>query len=58
MDRLGDAFRQQRTFNAQQGEVDYLKAKAAHVAGSFNDWHPEAFPMASLGNGRWGEPER
>ena len=23
------------------------------VAGSFNDWRPEATPMVPLGNGRW-----
>jgi 1,4-alpha-glucan branching enzyme len=23
------------------------------IAGSFNDWHPNATPMVALGNGRW-----
>lgn len=28
-------------------------ATTACVAGSFNDWRPDATPMISLGNGRW-----
>ena len=28
-------------------------AKDVYVAGSFNEWRPEATPMVSLGNGRW-----
>ena len=28
-------------------------AKDVCVAGSFNQWHPEATPMVSLGDGRW-----
>lgn len=28
-------------------------AKEVYVAGTFNDWHPTATPMAALGDGRW-----
>ena len=29
------------------------EAKSVAVAGSFNEWKPEATPLVSLGNGRW-----
>jgi 1,4-alpha-glucan branching enzyme len=28
-------------------------ASSVAVAGTFNDWHPEAKPMHPMGNGRW-----
>ena len=28
-------------------------ARAVYIAGTFNDWHPEAKPMHPVGNGRW-----
>jgi 1,4-alpha-glucan branching enzyme len=28
-------------------------AAAVYVAGTFNDWRPEATPMVALGDGRW-----
>ena len=28
-------------------------AAAVRVAGTFNEWRPEATPMVAMGNGRW-----
>ncbi len=28
-------------------------AKSVLIAGTFNDWHPEATEMVPMGNGRW-----
>ena len=28
-------------------------AHDVYVAASFNEWHPQATPMVSLGNGKW-----
>jgi 1,4-alpha-glucan branching enzyme len=28
-------------------------AKDVYIAGSFNEWQPEATPMIALGDGRW-----
>lgn len=29
------------------------EAGAVYLAGTFNDWHPTAFPMIATGDGRW-----
>jgi 1,4-alpha-glucan branching enzyme len=29
------------------------KANTVGIAGTFNDWHPEAKPMHAMGGGRW-----
>lgn len=29
------------------------KAQAVFIAGTFNEWRPEAMPMIQLGEGRW-----
>src|SRR5438128_9034777 len=29
------------------------KSQAVFIAGTFNDWHPDATPMICLGDGRW-----
>ncbi len=34
-------------------EFTHTTAARVSVAGTFNDWHPEATPMVPLGNGRW-----
>ena len=34
-------------------EVKGVKARAVCLAGSFNDWKPEATPLKSLAPGRW-----
>ncbi len=34
-------------------EFTHPKAGAVAIAGTFNDWHPEATPMILLGDGRW-----
>jgi 1,4-alpha-glucan branching enzyme len=34
-------------------EFTHPTATTVGVAGTFNDWHPEAKAMHSLGNGRW-----
>ena len=34
-------------------EFSHPTAQAVAVAGTFNDWRPEATPMVSLGDGRW-----
>jgi len=34
-------------------EFKHPAAAAVAVAGSFNDWRPEATPMIFLGDGRW-----
>ncbi|HVZ65097.1 MAG TPA: glycogen-binding domain-containing protein [Lacunisphaera sp.] len=36
-------------------QLDYSHptATAVYVAGTFNDWQPEATPMVALGEGRW-----
>lgn len=31
------------------------KAQAVFIAGTFNEWRPDAMPMISLGEGRWGK---
>lgn len=31
------------------------KAQAVFIAGTFNEWRPDATPMISLGEGRWGK---
>src|SRR3954471_17049731 len=37
--------------------IEFFHSSATHVAiaGSFNDWKPEATPMVKLGGGRWGK---
>ena len=34
-------------------EFAHPKASTVAIAGTFNDWRPEATPMISLGDGRW-----
>ena len=34
-------------------EFVHPTAKAVAIAGSFNDWRPEATAMIAMGNGRW-----
>jgi 1,4-alpha-glucan branching enzyme len=34
-------------------EFTHPTAAAVRIAGSFNDWRPEATPMIPLGDGRW-----
>src|SRR5713101_3675951 len=34
-------------------EFRHPGAKEVCIAGSFNDWHPAATPMVSLGDGKW-----
>ena len=34
-------------------EFNHTTAKNISIAGTFNDWRPEASPMVSLGGGRW-----
>jgi 1,4-alpha-glucan branching enzyme len=34
-------------------EFTHPTAAAVCVAGTFNEWRPEATPMISVGNGRW-----
>ena len=34
-------------------EFDHATATMVSVAGSFNDWRPEATRMISMGEGRW-----
>ena len=34
-------------------EFIHLKAQKVNIAGTFNDWRPEATQMISLGNGRF-----
>jgi 1,4-alpha-glucan branching enzyme len=34
-------------------EFDYRAAESVFIAGTFNDWRPNATPMIALGQGRW-----
>ena len=34
-------------------EFKHPTAEAVAIAGSFNDWHPDATRMVALGDGRW-----
>ncbi len=34
-------------------EFRHAGAKEVCIAGSFNDWHPAATPLVSLGEGKW-----
>ena len=34
-------------------EFNHPCAAEVCIAGSFNDWHPTATPMISLGDGKW-----
>ena len=34
-------------------EFKHPSAAAVAVAGTFNDWRPEATPMVAVGEGRW-----
>lgn len=34
-------------------EFTHSAAKTVAIAGSFNDWRPEATPMVAMGDGRW-----
>ena len=34
-------------------EFSHPVAGAVAIAGTFNDWRPEATPMVSMGDGRW-----
>ena len=34
-------------------DLIHPQAREVFIAGTFNDWHPSATPMISLGGGRW-----
>jgi 1,4-alpha-glucan branching enzyme len=34
-------------------EFNYPAAESVSIAGTFNDWKPNATPMIALGQGRW-----
>lgn len=34
-------------------EFSNTKASSVAIAGTFNDWRPEATPMIAMGDGRW-----
>jgi 1,4-alpha-glucan branching enzyme len=34
-------------------EFNYPAAQSVSIAGTFNDWKPNATPMIALGQGRW-----
>ena len=34
-------------------EFTHATATVVNLAGTFNDWRPEATPMVALGRGRW-----
>lgn len=34
-------------------EFNYPAAESVFIAGTFNDWHPNATPMIALDQGRW-----
>ena len=34
-------------------EFNYPAAESVFIAGTFNDWKPNATPMIALGQGRW-----
>jgi 1,4-alpha-glucan branching enzyme len=34
-------------------EFQHNEARGVWIAGSFNDWRPDATPMVALGDGRW-----
>ncbi len=34
-------------------EFSHPEASAVAIAGTFNDWRPEATPMVAMGEGRW-----
>jgi len=34
-------------------EFNHVTATKVSIAGTFNDWRPEASPMVPLGEGRW-----
>ena len=38
---------------AKRFEFTDAGAREVCIAGSFNDWHPAAFPMVDLGGGHW-----
>jgi len=39
--------------SATRFELDRPEARAVFLAGSFNDWHPTAFPMIARDDGKW-----
>src|SRR5262245_20920390 len=43
----------QPQFQPVQFELTNPSARKVCIAGSFNDWQPEATEMISMGNGRW-----
>jgi 1,4-alpha-glucan branching enzyme len=50
--------RQQKSENGHASqkvriEFNHHAATAVSIAGTFNDWRPEATPMVDLGAGRW-----
>jgi 1,4-alpha-glucan branching enzyme len=57
--------KKKETTTANQNNGRRLKVKRVHfeftspsaesvaIAGTFNDWHPNATPMIALGEGRW-----
>jgi len=44
-------------FSARKGSIhlqfEEPNAKDVCIAGTFNQWNPQATPMVALGNGRW-----
>jgi 1,4-alpha-glucan branching enzyme len=42
-----------RAVRAVRVEIYQPDANEVCIAGSFNEWRPEATPMVPLGNGRW-----
>jgi 1,4-alpha-glucan branching enzyme len=42
-----------QTSRAIRVEFTHPTASAVAIAGTFNDWRPEATPMVLLGDGRW-----
>jgi len=42
-----------KTASALRVEFSHPTAVAVAIAGSFNDWRPEATQMVTLGDGRW-----
>jgi 1,4-alpha-glucan branching enzyme len=49
----GSANRSAKSAQVVHVEFAHPRASAVAIAGTFNDWRPEATPMISLGDGRW-----
>jgi len=48
----GEAVRARRAAKVRV-EFHHATATAIGIAGTFNDWRPDATPLVSLGDGRW-----